>query len=47
MLFGIGHITKFGNNAEEISPDEPFDIPGALDAIIDKAEADGDADKNE
>src|SRR5258708_12775605 len=42
-----GDICEVRDNSEQVSSDERFNIPGTLNAIVDKTEADRDAEKYE
>src|SRR4051812_35354528 len=47
VLFVVLHRREIRDDAEEVGADERFDIPCALDSIVDKTEADRNAQENE
>src|SRR5690606_366364 len=39
-------VVEFGDDAEQVGADEVFDVPGALDAVVDEGEAEGDGEED-
>ena len=44
VVLGAGEV---GDDAEQVGADEGLDVPGALDAVVDEAQADGDGEEDE